>query len=214
MPEPVSRTRSRRARSSGGRFSSSAPSAFGSATRRSAPVPTAASHRQLTGSSPLLVRRNVTRSPSGETRSARGAPIGVTGHRCLGGAGRWRDSVMMGLPDNDDPRCFWQANVAEAAASLTEVIREVEADVIVTYDANGFYGHPDHIQAHRVALRAFDAAGDPARYPEQGLAPWAPQKLYYTTVPRSAMATFAQRLREAGLESPLPEDAAEITWGS
>jgi N-acetyl-1-D-myo-inositol-2-amino-2-deoxy-alpha-D-glucopyranoside deacetylase len=48
------------------------------------------------------------------------AALGVTDHRFLGGAGRWRDSGMMGLPDNDDPRCFWQANVAEAAASLAE----------------------------------------------------------------------------------------------
>ena len=92
------------------------------------------------------------------------AALGVTDHRFLGGAGRWRDSGMMGLPDNDDPRCFWQANVDEAAAALAEVIREVEADVIVTYDANGFYGHPDHIQAHRVAWRAFEMTGGSGKF--------------------------------------------------
>ena len=106
------------------------------------------------------------------------AALGVTDHRFLGGAGRWRDSGMMGLPDNDDPRCFWQANVDEAAAVLAEVIREVRADVIVTYDANGFYGHPDHIQAHRVCVRAFQRAG------EYGLA-----KFYATAAPDSAQVT-------------------------
>jgi N-acetyl-1-D-myo-inositol-2-amino-2-deoxy-alpha-D-glucopyranoside deacetylase len=110
------------------------------------------------------------------------AALGVTDHRFLGGAGRWRDSGMMGLPDNDDPRCFWQANVAEAAASLAEVIREVGADVIVTYDANGFYGHPDHIQAHRVAWRAFEMIGGSGKF-------------YATAMPRSVLAA-AQELPE------------------
>ncbi len=87
------------------------------------------------------------------------AALGVEDHRFLGGEGRYRDSGMMGLPDNDDPRCFWQANVDEAADALAKVIDEVAADVIVTYDANGFYGHPDHIQAHRVTRRAHELAG-------------------------------------------------------
>jgi N-acetyl-1-D-myo-inositol-2-amino-2-deoxy-alpha-D-glucopyranoside deacetylase len=85
--------------------------------------------------------------------------LGVADHRFLGGEGRYRDSGMMGLPDNDDPRCFWQADVDEAAQALAKVIDEVEASVIVTYDANGFYGHPDHIQAHRVTRRAWALAG-------------------------------------------------------
>ncbi len=87
--------------------------------------------------------------------------LGVEDHRFLGGEGKYRDSGMMGLPDNDDPRCFWQASVEEAAADLVKVIEEVAPDVIVTYDANGFYGHPDHIQAHRVAWRGKPAG--PAR---------------------------------------------------
>ena len=85
--------------------------------------------------------------------------LGVEDHRFLGGEGKYRDSGMMGLPDNDDPRCFWQASVEEAAADLVKVIEEVAPDVIVTYDANGFYGHPDHIQAHRVAWRANELTG-------------------------------------------------------
>jgi N-acetyl-1-D-myo-inositol-2-amino-2-deoxy-alpha-D-glucopyranoside deacetylase len=127
------------------------------------------------------------------------AALGVTDHRFLGGAGRWRDSGMMGLPDNDDPRCFWQANVAEAAAALAEVIREVEADVIVTYDANGFYGHPDHIQAHRVAWRAFEATGGSGKF-------------YATAMPRSVLAA-AQELpedswfrRSTDLSAGVPDD--------
>jgi N-acetyl-1-D-myo-inositol-2-amino-2-deoxy-alpha-D-glucopyranoside deacetylase len=83
------------------------------------------------------------------------AALGVADHRFLGGPGRWRDSGMMGTPGNDDPRCFWRADVDAAAAELATVIREVRPQVMVSYDANGGYGHPDHIQAHRVAGRAF-----------------------------------------------------------
>ncbi|HTR92046.1 MAG TPA: N-acetyl-1-D-myo-inositol-2-amino-2-deoxy-alpha-D-glucopyranoside deacetylase [Trebonia sp.] len=100
--------------------------------------------------------------------------LGVKDHRFLGGEGRYRDSGMMGLPDNDDPDCFWQANVEEAAAALATIIEETEASVIVTYDANGFYGHPDHIQAHRVTMRAHELTGGRA-------------KLYATAMPRSAL---------------------------
>ena len=87
------------------------------------------------------------------------AELGVTDHRFLGGPGRWRDSGMMGTAGNDDPRCFWRADTGAAAGALLEVIREVRPQVLVTYDADGFYGHPDHIQAHRVAWRAFGQAG-------------------------------------------------------
>jgi N-acetyl-1-D-myo-inositol-2-amino-2-deoxy-alpha-D-glucopyranoside deacetylase len=83
------------------------------------------------------------------------AALGVTDHRFLGGPGRWRDSGMMGTPGNDDPRCFWRADVDAAAAELISVIREVRPQVMISYDANGGYGHPDHIQAHRVTGRAF-----------------------------------------------------------
>jgi len=107
------------------------------------------------------------------------AVLGVEDHRFLGGEGRYRDSGMMDLPDNEDPRCFWQANVGEAAAALAAVIDEVAADVIVTYDANGLYGHPDHIQAHRVTRRAHELTG-------------ATAKLYATVMPRSVLARAVQ----------------------
>ena len=90
------------------------------------------------------------------------AALGVRDHRFLGGPGRWRDSGMIGLPSNDDPGSFWQADLDEAALDLVAVIREVRPRVMVSYDDRGFYGHPDHIQAHRVAWRAFQLAGDPA----------------------------------------------------
>lgn len=108
------------------------------------------------------------------------AALGVTDHRFLGGPGRWRDSGMMGLATNDVPGCFWQADVEEAAGELLSIIREVRPQVIVTYDERGFYGHPDHIQAHRVAWRAFTRA--------DGLV----SKFYATAMPRSALAEAVQ----------------------
>jgi N-acetyl-1-D-myo-inositol-2-amino-2-deoxy-alpha-D-glucopyranoside deacetylase len=110
------------------------------------------------------------------------AALGVSGHRFLGGPGRWRDSGMMGTADNDDPRCFWQADVDEAAADLAAVIREVRPQVLVTYDERGFYGHPDHIQAHRVAWRARELA---AAVPGD---PWRVAKFYATAMPRPVLA--------------------------
>src|ERR1022692_287729 len=110
----------------------------------------------------------------GEVAAARDV-LGVTDHRFLGGPGRWRDSGMMGTQANGDPRCFWQADVDEAAAALLGIIREVQPQVLVTYDANGCYGHPDHIQAHRVAWRAFELAGaDGPGRPARFYAPAAP----------------------------------------
>jgi N-acetyl-1-D-myo-inositol-2-amino-2-deoxy-alpha-D-glucopyranoside deacetylase len=94
----------------------------------------------------------------GELKAACDA-LGVRDHRFLGGPGRYRDSGMMGIPQNDDPRCFWRASVEEAAGLLLNVLKQVEPTAIVTYDENGFYGHPDHIQAHRVAWRAYQLLG-------------------------------------------------------
>lgn len=108
------------------------------------------------------------------------AALGVTDHRFLGGPGRWRDSGMMGTPGNDAPGCFWRADVDAAAAELAAVIREIRPQVMVGYDAEGGYGHPDHIQAHRVAWRAFQLS---ARTPE----PVA--KFYATASAGSAQVT-------------------------
>ena len=69
------------------------------------------------------------------------------------------DSGMMGEPSNDEPGCFWRADVDEAAGRLAQILREERADVLTVYDDNGGYGHPDHIQVHRVGLRAAELAG-------------------------------------------------------
>jgi N-acetyl-1-D-myo-inositol-2-amino-2-deoxy-alpha-D-glucopyranoside deacetylase len=111
------------------------------------------------------------------------AALGIRDHRFLGGPGRWRDSGMMGLPTNDDPGCFWQADVTAAAAELAKVICEVRPQVLVTYDENGFYGHPDHIQAHRVARAAIGVAAGPGQ-----ARPWRVAKFYATAMPQSVAA--------------------------
>jgi N-acetyl-1-D-myo-inositol-2-amino-2-deoxy-alpha-D-glucopyranoside deacetylase len=125
--------------------------------------------------------------------------LGVTDHRFLGGPGRWRDSGMMGLPDNDAPGSFWRADLDEAAGELLAVIHEVRPQVLISYDANGFYGHPDHIQAHRVARRAFELAG--------GLV----TKFYATALPRSVLAGAIEAMRDTRAEGRLPGGAPDFT---
>ncbi|MFI2430777.1 N-acetyl-1-D-myo-inositol-2-amino-2-deoxy-alpha-D-glucopyranoside deacetylase [Streptomyces sp. NPDC018693] len=112
--------------------------------------------------------------------------VGVDDFRLLGGAGRYRDSGMMGLPDNDDPACFWRADVDEAAGHLVQVILEIRPQVLVTYDDNGGYGHPDHIQAHRVAMRAAQLAAE---------AGWSIPKVYWNRAPRSVVEEAFARLQ-------------------
>jgi N-acetyl-1-D-myo-inositol-2-amino-2-deoxy-alpha-D-glucopyranoside deacetylase len=137
--------------------------------------------------------------------------LGVTDHRFLGGVGRWRDSGMMGEPTNDRPDCFWQADLDEAVGELVSVMREVRPQAVITYNEDGGYGHPDHIQAHRVAVAAFEASGDPARYPDRG-DPWQPSKLYYTALPISFLRMGWEALKAMGEETPFgvtaPEDLA------
>ncbi|MEU6101848.1 N-acetyl-1-D-myo-inositol-2-amino-2-deoxy-alpha-D-glucopyranoside deacetylase [Streptomyces flaveolus] len=113
--------------------------------------------------------------------------LGVDDVRLLGGPGRYADSGMMGLPDNDDPGCLWQAGLDEAAALLVEVIREVRPQVLVTYDPEGGYGHPDHIQAHRIAMRAVELAAEAG-------CPVA--KVYWNRVPRTVAEDAFARLRD------------------
>ncbi len=137
--------------------------------------------------------------------SAAMAELGVTDHRFLGGAGRFRDSGMMGDPANGKPRAFWRADTepavfAAAVTALVEVIRQVRPQVLVTYDPQGGYGHPDHIMAHRVATAAATAAADPTT--EAGGASWRISKLYWTATPRSAMDAGLEALRAAGPDLP------------
>lgn len=121
----------------------------------------------------------------------------------------YRDSGMMGTPDNDHPDCFWQADLGAVTERLVAIVRRTRPDVIVAYNEIGDYGHPDHIQAHRIAVAAFDAAGDATRYPAQGPAPWTPRKLYYSAWPRSQGELLRRLLAEAGIESPWSEGDTE-----
>ncbi|MGW4442732.1 N-acetyl-1-D-myo-inositol-2-amino-2-deoxy-alpha-D-glucopyranoside deacetylase [Streptomyces sp. NPDC004682] len=121
--------------------------------------------------------------------------LGVSDVRLLG----YGDSGMMGLPDNDEPGVFWQADVEEAAGALADVIVEVRPQVVVTYDDNGGYGHPDHIQAHRVAMRAVELAA--GRGHEVA-------KVYWNRIPRSVAEEGFARLAQELPELPFPKSAA------
>ncbi|HLZ28422.1 MAG TPA: N-acetyl-1-D-myo-inositol-2-amino-2-deoxy-alpha-D-glucopyranoside deacetylase [Chloroflexota bacterium] len=113
----------------------------------------------------------------------------------------YRDSGMQGTPDNEHPASFHQADFDGAVGKIVGLMREERPDVVVTYDENGGYGHPDHVRAHQVAVAAFAAAGDPRRFPDAGT-PWSPARLYYAVIARSSFPRFIERLREAGIESP------------
>lgn len=125
------------------------------------------------------------------------AALGVTDHRLLGGAGRYRDSGMVGTPANDRPDCFWRADLLDAATHLVAVIREVRPHVVITYDDFGGYGHPDHIQTHRVTMYALALAEAPSFRPDLG-APWQTSKVYWTAMPRSVIRQGIEALRAAG----------------
>src|SRR5262249_23705302 len=111
----------------------------------------------------------------------------------------YRDSGMAGTPENDDPRCFFRANVEEAVGRLVKLIREERPQAISSYDVNGTYGHPDHVMSHRVAQAAYWASGDPARFPEAGPA-WRVAKLYEQVNPRSNVERIREVMRAGGLE--------------
>lgn len=138
--------------------------------------------------------------------------LGVLDRRFLGGAGRYRDSGMMETPGNQHPRAFWGADLAEAAGQLLAVIREVRPQVLVTYDPDGFYGHPDHIQAHRVAMRAVESAADPA-IPDGDA--WQVRKVYWTAVPRSLLMAGMEHFA-ASADNPFAgvTDISQLPFGT
>jgi len=127
------------------------------------------------------------------------AALGVTDHRLLGGPGAFRDSGMMGTAANNRPECFWRADLREAADLLVPVIREQRPGVLVTYDDNGGYGHPDHIQAHRVATYATALAAVPSYRPDLG-DPWDVPKVYWTAMPRSVVQSGIEKMAAAGTD--------------
>jgi mycothiol S-conjugate amidase len=117
----------------------------------------------------------------------------------------YRDSGMPGTEGNARPDSFAQAPQDEAVGRLVEVIRRVRPQVILTYpEEQSGYPHPDHLRVHEISVIAFDAAGDPDRFPEAG-APFAPAKLYYSVWPAERFRQIHAKFLELGLESPFDE---------
>ena len=113
--------------------------------------------------------------------------LGVTDFRFLAeGKKRYRDSGMMGTEPNNRPDVFWQADIEEATQYLVSVIEEVKPHVLITYDEIGGYGHPDHIQAHRIAMLAAEKST------------WQIQKIYWNTMPKSVIAGSMAKMKELG----------------
>ena len=107
--------------------------------------------------------------------------LGVARTEILG----YRDSGMVGTPANEDPASFWQADLEEAAARLAAILTEEQADVLTIYDDHGNYGHPDHVQVHRVGVRAAELARVP--------------RVYEATVNRDAFVRLLSQAAERGL---------------
>jgi N-acetyl-1-D-myo-inositol-2-amino-2-deoxy-alpha-D-glucopyranoside deacetylase len=112
----------------------------------------------------------------------------------------YRDSGMAGTPENADPRAFVNAPADEVVSQLVGIIRRGRPQVVVTFEPNGGYGHPDHIAIHRHTVAAFHAAADPARYPGQGPA-WQPARLFYTAIPRSFFLRMRDELAAMGQDT-------------
>jgi N-acetyl-1-D-myo-inositol-2-amino-2-deoxy-alpha-D-glucopyranoside deacetylase len=113
--------------------------------------------------------------------------LGISDFRFLGApTSKFRDSGMMGTEPNNRPDVFWQADLDSVARILVDVIEEVKPHILITYDEIGGYGHPDHIQAHRVAMRASE------------LSQWQIQKIYWNTIPKSVIAQGMEKMKEIG----------------
>lgn len=128
----------------------------------------------------------------------------------LGVRHRWLGFIDSGLPEGDPlpplpDGCFALVPLEESVPALVEVMREFKPHVVITYDENGGYPHPDHIRCHEVSVAAFDACGDPELHPESG-EPWAPLKLYYSHgFSRVRLVAMHEALLARGLESPYTE---------
>jgi mycothiol S-conjugate amidase len=128
----------------------------------------------------------------------------------LGVQQRFLGFMDSGLPEGDPlpplpEGCFGLVPLAEAARPLVQAVREFRPHVILTYDENGGYPHPDHIKTHQVAVEAFEAGADPDRYPGCG-EPWQPLKLYYFAGHyRQRLTALHEELLRRGLESPFAE---------
>jgi LmbE family N-acetylglucosaminyl deacetylase len=121
--------------------------------------------------------------------------LGVAHLELLG----YHDSGMMGWPQNDAPTAFWRADPLDAGARLVAIFERYRPQVVVTYDENGFYGHPDHIQANRVTVAAIGRSG-------------IPEKLYYPAVPASWLTRFRELLVARGVD--IPAEIQDVPFGT
>lgn len=117
------------------------------------------------------------------------AVLGVTDFGFLGeGSVRYRDSGMMGTPPNEREDCFWKADLDSAASVLAKEMLAKKPDVLITYDEFGGYGHPDHIKAHQIAMRAA----------EMIRSEWEIRKIYWNTIPISVIEAGISAMKEVG----------------
>ncbi|MEU5263032.1 N-acetyl-1-D-myo-inositol-2-amino-2-deoxy-alpha-D-glucopyranoside deacetylase [Amycolatopsis sp. NPDC021455] len=121
------------------------------------------------------------------------AALGLSRHRYLGGIGRWRDSGMAGTPSASHPRAFTGGSPEEQAAQLAELLDELQPQVVVTYDAFGGYGHPDHIRAHEITMAAAPRAK-------------SVERVFHTVAPRTAVRAGLAALRAGDPVFDVPED--------
>jgi len=127
--------------------------------------------------------------------------LGVSDHRFLGTESlKFRDSGMMGTEPNNRPDVFWQAQVDSAADLLVTVIDEIKPHVLITYDEFGGYGHPDHIQAHRVAMRASEKSE------------WQIPKIYWNVMPKSVIQSGIDAMKKVGSDFMGVESADELPF--
>ena len=132
------------------------------------------------------------------------AQLGINDFRFLGAPNKkWRDSGMMGTTQNERGDVFWQADLDEASHELVKIILETKPQVLITYDEFGGYGHPDHIKAHRVAMRAAELAA------EQG---WQISKIYWNTMPRSVIQMGIEKMKEVGSDFFGAESADDLPF--
>lgn len=129
------------------------------------------------------------------------AELGARGPRFLGGAGRYRDSGMVGTPPAANPRAFINGDTDEAIGALVAVIRELRPHVVICYDEVGGYGHPDHIRAHQLCVAAVEAAGGNG----YGGEPWEPPKFYATVTDADALAAANATIEDVPVVWRRPE---------
>ncbi|MQA02286.1 MAG: N-acetyl-1-D-myo-inositol-2-amino-2-deoxy-alpha-D-glucopyranoside deacetylase [Streptosporangiales bacterium] len=134
--------------------------------------------------------------------------LGVRDHRFLGAEGKYRDTGMIyaddgnaAAPPDVGKDAFWSADLREAADELVSVLRETRPQVLVTYDPWGGYGHPDHVQAHRVAMYAVSLAAMPTYRSDLGEA-WDVPKIYWTAMSKESLVEGTRRMLELGEEAP------------